>query len=498
MRLPASCLVVLVGPSGAGKSRWAADHFRPEQIVSSDAIRALVGSGDHDQRAGTDAFEVLDLVLERRLKRGLLTVVDTLGLDPGRRRRYSELAHRRGVACHAVVFDTPAETCRARNRARNDPVPAKVLTAQLAARDEAAAQLGAEGFDGVHNAEPVEVLPAELVEAPTSAARQRTTPLPLSFGLQLSSFTRQPAGAALAPWLAEIAATAEAVGFSSIWVMDHMLQIPQVGRPWDDLPEAWTTLAWLAARTRTARLGTLVTGVTLRNPAHLAKIVATLDVLSEGRVACGLGAAWWEHEHRLYGWTFPPLAERYELLEDTLQLLPLMWGPGSPPFSGKVVNMAETVCYPRPLQEHVPILVGGSGERTTLRLAATYADACNLMGDPATVRRKTSVLAGHCRHVGRDPAQVRVTHLSTALAEPTRRELRSAVDRHRPRSSTPEEVGQRLGAGTVEEQIGRYRDLAEAGVETAIVSLPDVATPGSLEAFGQVIAAFEKGPGSGF
>jgi alkanesulfonate monooxygenase SsuD/methylene tetrahydromethanopterin reductase-like flavin-dependent oxidoreductase (luciferase family) len=160
--------------------------------------------------------------------------------------------------------------------------------------------------------------------------------------------------------------------------------------------------------------------------------------------------------------------------------------------------MPETVCYPRPRQEHVPILVGGSGERTTLRLAATYADACNLMGDPATVRHKTSVLAGHCRHVGRDPAQVRVTHLSTALVAPSRRELRSAVDRHRPRSSTPEEVGHRLGAGTVEEHVGRYRDLAEAGVETAIVSLPDVATPGSLEAFGQVIAAFEEGrPGSG-
>jgi len=230
--------------------------------------------------------------------------------------------------------------------------------------------------------------------------------------------------------------------------------------------------------------------VTLRNPAHLAKIVASLDVLSEGRIVCGLGAAWWEHEHRLYGWRFPPLVERYALLEDTLQLLPLMWGPGSPPFSGKVISMAETLCYPRPHQEHVPILVGGSGERTTLRLAATYADACNLRGDPTTVRHKTSVLADHCRHVGRDPAEVRVTHLSTALVAPNRRQLRSAVDRHRARSATPEDAAERLGAGTVEEHIGRYRDLAEAGVETAIVSLPDVATPGALEDFGQVIAAF--------
>jgi F420-dependent oxidoreductase-like protein len=493
VRLPASCLVVLVGPSGAGKSRWAAEQFRPEQILSSDALRALVGVGDHDQRAGTDAFEVLDLVLERRLARGLLTVVDTLGLDPARRRGYPERAHRHGVACHAVVFDTPAETCRSRNRARNDPVPTKVLTAQLAARDNAPSLLGGEGFDGVHPAEPVEIVPVDLVDAPASAARQRSAPLRLDFGLQLSSFARQPPGSPLAPWLAEVAATAESVGFSSIWLMDHVVQIPQVGRSWDDMPEAWTTLAWLAARTRTARLGTLVTGVTLRNPAHLAKIVATLDVLSGGRTICGLGAAWWEHEHRLYGWRFPPLAERYALLEDALQLLPLMWGPGSPPFDGKLISMAETLCYPRPVQEHVPILVGGSGERTTLRLAATYADACNLMGDPATVRHKISVLADHCHQLGRDPAAVRVTHLSTALVAPTRRELRAAVDRHRPRSATPEEVGHRLGAGTVEEHVGRYRDLAEAGVQTAIVSLPDVATPGSLEAFGQVIAAFGAG-----
>jgi F420-dependent oxidoreductase-like protein len=493
MRLPASCLVVLVGPSGAGKSRWAGENFRPEQVVSSDELRSLVGTGDHDQRAGTDAFDVLDLVLERRLARHLLTVVDTLGLDPGRRRQYAERAHRHGVACHAVVFDTPAETCRARNRTRREPVPAKVLTGQLAARDEATAQLDGEGFDGVHAAGPVEIVPAELVDAPVSAARQRTTPMALSFGLQLSSFARQPADAPLAPWLAEIGATAEAVGFSSIWVMDHVVQIPQLGRPWEDMPESWTTLAWLAGCTRTAKLGTLVTGVTLRNPAHLAKIVATLDVLSGGRVVCGLGAAWWEHEHRLYGWRFPPLAERYELLEDALRLLPLMWGPGSPPFQGKTISVAETLCYPRPQQEHVPILVGGSGERSTLRLAATYADACNLRGDPATVRHKVSVLADHCRDVGRDPAEVRITHLSTALVAPSNRELSAAVDRHRPRSSTPEETGQRLGAGTVEEHIGHYRELAEAGVQTAIVSLPDLATPGSLEAFGQVIAAFAEG-----
>jgi F420-dependent oxidoreductase-like protein len=460
-------------------------------VVSSDALRALVGTAEHDQRAGTDAFEVLDIVLDRRLSRGLFTVVDTLGLDGARRRGYVDLARRRGIACHVVLFDTPAEVCRARNKARAEPVPPKVLTAQLAARDAAREELASEGFGGVHRPEAVEVVAASLLDAPASAERQRVDPRTLRFGLQLSSFAWEGGAPSLASQLSEIVSVAEAVGFSSIWLMDHLLQIPQVGRPWEDMPESWTTLAWLAAQTRSARLGTLVSGVTLRNPAHLAKIVATLDVLSGGRAVCGVGAAWWEHEHRLYGWRFPSLAERYALLEDTLQLLPLMWGPGSPPFDGKVLTIPETTCYPRPLQEHVPILVGGSGEKRTLRLAAQYADACNLFGEPATVSHKVAVLAGHCADVGRDPARIRVTHLSTAVVAGGRRELKAAVDRLAPRSAPSAPALDRLGAGTVEEQVGRYRELAEAGVQTAIVSLPDAATPGALEAFGQVIAAFD-------
>ena len=156
----------------------------------------------------------------------------------------------------------------------------------------------------MHRPEPVEIVPAEMVSHERGAQRQAR----LRFGLQLSSFAGGSAAARFADRLAEAAALAEAVGFTSLWVMDHMVQIPQVGRRWEDLPESWTTLAWLAARTRTIRLGTLVTGVTLRNPAHLAKIVATLDVLSGGRAICGLGLAWWEWEHRLYGWSFPPTA----------------------------------------------------------------------------------------------------------------------------------------------------------------------------------------------
>jgi len=491
VRVPPRSLVVLVGPSGAGKSTWAAAQFRADQVVSSDALRALVGTGEHDQRAGTDAFELLDTVLDRRLARGLLTVVDTLGLDPPRRQAYVALAHRHGFECHAVVFETAAELCRSRNRARAVPVPAKVLAAQLATAERAKVDVLSEGFDGVRQPDDVAVVSPAMLAGAAAAGRQRTAPAALRFGLHLSSLRGD---GSFAERLAEVATVAEGVGFSSLWVMDHVIQIPQVGRPWEDIPESWTTLGWLAARTDRVRLGVLVTNVTLRNPAHLAKIVATADVLSGGRVICGLGAGWWEHENRTYGWGFPPAGERLDVLEDTLRLLPVMWGPGSPPFEGRAVRVAETVCYPRPVQEHVPIVVGGGGERRTLRLAAELADGCNVFGEPDSVRHKVEVLHQHCGAAGRDPAAVMVSHLSTAVVRQSRRELDAAVDALRGRGAPAESVVARLGAGTVDEQVGRYRALAEAGVQTAIVALPDVAAPGALESFGQVIAAFPAPP----
>ena len=153
--------------------------------------------------------------------------------------------------------------------------------------------------------------------------------------------------------------------------------------------------------------------MTFRNVAHLGKIVATLDVLSGGRAVCGLGAGWFEAEHAAYGIPFPPARERLDLLEDALRLLPLLWGKGAPAFEGRRISVPEALCYPRPLQEHVPILVGGSGQRRTLRLVAQYADACNLQGEPDAVRAALAVLHRHCADVGRDPAEIEVTHLST-------------------------------------------------------------------------------------
>ena len=502
MRLPSPALVVLVGPSGAGKSTWAARWFREDQVVSSDRLRALVGEGEDDQRAGKDAFDVLDLVVDRRLRRRLLTVVDSLALDAKRRAALRAVAARRGMPCIAVAFDTPADVCRARNKARaaggRGPVPAKVVADQLRSYAAVRAALPDEGFDAVHvvgaddgdDARPVRVVPLESIDAPVWRRSQEEDPVPLEFQLQIPSFTWEGGPAELAPRLAAIGRAAEEAGFTGLWVMDHFLQIPQVGPEWHDMLDSYTALSFLAAHTSTVSLGALVTGVTYRNVAHLGKIVATLDVLSGGRAACGLGAAWFEREHRAYGWPFPPVRDRFRLLEDALQLLPLLWGPGAPSFEGQVLSVPEAVCYPRPLQEHVPVLVGGSGERRTLRLVAKYADACNLFGDADVVRHKVGVLRAHCEDVGRDPTSVRVTQLSTALVGSDEDELSSMVERLRGGRASAEAYAARVNAATVDDHIGRFRKLADAGVQTAIVNLPDLSDVAPVERFAGVIAAF--------
>jgi F420-dependent oxidoreductase-like protein len=467
-------LVVLVGATASGKSQWASSWFDRDWIVSSDRLRAVVGTGERDQRASRDAFDVLELIVERRLKRRLTTVIDSTGLDPARRAKWRTLAERYRIPAYAVVFDPPPAVVHARNKARGTPVPRKVVTSQLDAVSSTAELLAGEGFAAVHDPGPVALVPPTFLRAPEAAARQQEDPMTLEFGLQVSRFDWPGHPANTAQVLSDVAKAAEEAGFTSLYVMDHFLQIPQVGREWEDMLESYTALAYLAGLTERIRLGTLVTGITYRNLAHLAKIIATLDVLSGGRAVCGIGAAWFEREHRLYGWRYPPLTERYALLEDALELLPLMWGPGAPRFDGRTLTVEEAICYPRPLQEHVPILIGGSGERRTLRLVARHADACNLFGDPGTVRRKLAVLREHCAAEGRDPAAIEVTHAAPARVVAT------------------EEDRSGQGAGTVNEHVGRYRELAEAGVQTAIVSLSDTGAAESVKRFAEVIAAFQS------
>ena len=224
----------------------------------------------------------------------------------------------------------------------------------------------------------------------------------MEIGLQIPSFTWGE-DAEIGPTLAKIAETADANGFHSLWLMDHFFQIPGVGDHRQPMLEAYTALGFVAGRTERIGLGTLVTGVTYRYPGILAKTVTTLDVLSGGRAWLGIGAAWNQHEHEGLGVPFPPVKERFQDLEDAIRIALQMWSDEDGAFEGKRHHLAETVNQPQSLQRPRPrILIGGSGEKVTLRLVARYADACNLFGDAETVRRRLGILREHCDREGRD------------------------------------------------------------------------------------------------
>jgi len=283
----------------------------------------------------------------------------------------------------------------------------------------------------------------------------------MQLGLQLSNFTWKGRGPKLGENLGLISKTAEDVGYSSIWVMDHLYQIPQVGAAQMEMLEAYTALGFIAAHTKTAGLGTMVTGVTYRHPGMLAKQVTAVDVLSGGRGWLGIGAAWFEREHVGLGIPFPPLKERFERLEETLQICLQMWSRDDGAFEGKHYQLRETLNSPQSLTKpHPPILVGGSGEKKTLKLVAKYADACNVRGDSVeAVKHRLEVLRGHCEAVGRNYDDIQKTVL-----------LRLDVG----------EDGTK--AGEAVEQLGRF---AEAGAQTAIGYLVGVDKMTPLEVVGR-------------
>jgi F420-dependent oxidoreductase-like protein len=234
----------------------------------------------------------------------------------------------------------------------------------------------------------------------------------MELGIHIVNFTVPGAPSTIAAAVGDMVAAAEDIGVTHISVMDHWFQMEMMGSAAMEMLEAYTTLGYIAARTKKARLGVLVTGVTYRHPGLLAKIVTTLDVLSGGRAELGIGAAWYEREHKGLGVPYPPVAERYERLEETLQICLQMWSDESGPYDGKHYHLAETLCVPRPIQQpRPPILIGGGGEKKTLRLVAKYADACNLFTHlgPDGVRHKLGVLRGHCEAVGRDYAKIQKT-----------------------------------------------------------------------------------------
>jgi F420-dependent oxidoreductase-like protein len=281
----------------------------------------------------------------------------------------------------------------------------------------------------------------------------------MKLGLHIADFTWDGGPDALATQLADIAARAERAGYDRISVMDHLWQIEHLGPPEHEMLEAYTTLGFLAAKTQRVKLLTVVTAVVYREPGLLAKAVTTLDVLSGGRAMLGIGAAWNEEESRGLGLFFPSTAERFERLEEALQICTQMWSDDDGPYAGTHYRLEQTLNSPQSLSRpHPPILIGGAGERKTLRLVAQYADACNIFDTPE-LAHKLQVLRDHCERLGRDYDEIEKTA-----------QLRFDLG---PR-------GER-----VEETIEHLHELAGLGIEVAHGTLADVSKPEALELMGE-------------
>jgi F420-dependent oxidoreductase-like protein len=288
----------------------------------------------------------------------------------------------------------------------------------------------------------------------------------MKFGVHNSSwlFGSDPAEAfegvkAKAQW-------AESHGFTWFSVMDHLIQIPPVGAPDEPFIEGWTVLAALAAVTSRIRLATLVSSVAYRNPAHLAKIAAGVDLISRGRLTFGIGAGWFETEYRQYGWEFPPRpAERIRQMEEAVRLILAMWTEQKTTFHGKYFHVQDAILEPKPIQKpKPPIMIAGGGEQLTLRAVARLADACNVGGDPAAVRHKYEVLRRHCEAEGRNYDDIERTNVIGLLL--ARDE--TALSAKRLRLGLPDLFGGFAGTiAGVTDLIGQYRD---AGVQLLISS----------------------------
>ncbi|MGD0312303.1 MAG: LLM class F420-dependent oxidoreductase [Acidimicrobiales bacterium] len=304
------------------------------------------------------------------------------------------------------------------------------------------------------------------------------------FGVQLPNFSG-PDPTDLFEHVAGLATAAEAAGFDSVWVMDHFFQLPPLGGPDQPMLEAYTLLGALAARTERVQLGTLVTGVTYRNPAILAKIVTTLDVISKGRAILGIGGAWYDVEHRALGVEYPRDGVRLDMLEEAVQICRAMFTGDDVSFDGTYFRLDHARNLPRPVQPGGPgIMIGGGGEKRTLRLVARFADKCNVTGDATTLAHKIEVLHRHCAEVGRDPSEIEVTWMAPLIvttSEQNTTEVRDMLAA----SATAEEV-----AGFV---VGQPQDIPDlvaghlaAGADEVIFSFAFADRPG-IAAVGQAL-----------
>ena len=285
----------------------------------------------------------------------------------------------------------------------------------------------------------------------------------MKFGLQINSFTWPGGAAAIGSTLARITRTADEVGFDSIWVMDHFFQIRGLGPPEAPMLEGQTALGFMAANSERARLGLMVGGIHYRQPGLWIKAATTLDVLSGGRAWFGIGAAWNEEESTALGFPFPPLRDRFEMLEETLQMAQAMWSGGSgngEAFHGKHVNATRLLNSPQAISRpRVPIMIGGGGERKTLRLVAQYADACNVFGDAARIAHKYAVLREHCERLGRPYDEIE----------------RSTLQSVDPESQSADQI------------VAQFGVLGEGGAQHILMSVRGVSDVSRLERLGSEV-----------
>jgi F420-dependent oxidoreductase-like protein len=289
--------------------------------------------------------------------------------------------------------------------------------------------------------------------------------------------------------LTEIAQTAESSGFSSLTVMDHLHQIRGVGPRENYMLEGNTILGALAAKTEKVSLSLLVGGVIYRNPALLAKITTTLDIISGGRAILGIGAAWTEEEADAYDIAFPPLKERFERLEDALNIARLMFTQPEATYEGRHHSVRGALNNPRPLRGDIPIMVGGSGERKTLRLVARYADACNIFGDVERVKHLLGVLERHCEDAGRDPAEITKTRNGVFIAARTREEVDRKVQALRDAGYSEDRLQPAMSMiGTPDELAEQAQAFKDAGLDGLTGSLPDVHDLEAVALVGEAIS----------
>lgn len=305
----------------------------------------------------------------------------------------------------------------------------------------------------------------------------------IRLGLQIPNFSYGTPVSELFPAVKAQAHEAEAAGFDTVLVMDHFYQLPGLGQPDEPMLEAYTALGALATATERVQLSTLVTGNTYRNPTLLAKAVTTLDVVSGGRAILGIGAGWFELEHQQLGFEFGTFTERFERLEEALQIIVPMLHGERPTFSGKWYRTETAINEPR-YRDHIPIMIGGSGEKKTFRLAAQYADHLNIIANMSQLPGKLDALKQRCAEVGRDPATLETSALLTVV-----------LDDNREQSAMGEARGGRAVSGTPEqvaEQI--QRQVIDAGVNGVIVNLPTHGfTPGVITKVGEALKPLVSG-----